>query len=89
MGEHHREHCDPPRVRGHLERLRRSTVSSRSRLAPAGACPSPTTPSPVVLVEALTGAPSPFAPPRGSWRTPAATPVKRRVSHATPRKANA
>jgi len=62
MGEQH-----------HVHRLR-----SRSRLAPAGACPSATTPSPVVLAEVPTGVPSPFVPPRGSWRTPAAAPVKGR-----------
>ena len=64
MGEHH-----------HTRRL-----SSRSRLAPAGACPSPTTPSPVALAEVPTGVPSPCVPPRGSWRTPAAASVKGRSS---------
>jgi hypothetical protein len=43
-----------------------------------GPCPSATTPSPVALAEVPTGAPSPCVPPRGSWRTPAAAPVKRR-----------
>jgi len=48
-----------------------------------GACPSPTTPSPVVLAEAPTmGAPSPLASPRGPWRIPAAASVKRRVGRA-------
>ena len=63
MGEHY--HTRRPR--------------SRSRLAPAGACPSATTPSPVALAEVPTGAPSPCVPPRGPWRTPAAASVKGRV----------
>jgi hypothetical protein len=51
-------------------------------IACRGACPSPTTPSPVVLEEALTRVPCPLAPPRGPWRIPAAASVKRRTSSA-------
>jgi hypothetical protein len=36
----------------------------------------------VTLEEVPTGDPSPYAPPRGSWRTPAAAPVKRRGARA-------
>jgi len=53
-----------------------------------GACPSPTTPSPVVLAEVPTVVPSTRTPPRGPWRDPAAASVKRRVSadrHASDR----
>ena len=49
MGEQH-----------HVHRLR-----SRSRLAPAGACPSATTPSPVALAEVPTGVPSPSSGLKG------------------------
>jgi hypothetical protein len=42
----------------------------------AGACPSPTTPSPVVLAEVPKVVRSTLTPPRGPWRDPAAASVK-------------
>jgi hypothetical protein len=39
----------------------------------------------VSLEEVPAGVPSPFVPPRGSWRTPAAAPVKGRGCHPNPR----
>ena len=59
-----------------------TTDRPKRRLPPEvqrGACPSPTTPSPVVLAEAPTGTCSSLAPPRGPWRTPAAAPVEGRA----------
>ena len=77
MREHRRERTAQTDLRSVCHRRLRS----RS-VAPQGACPSVITPSPMALEEVPTGAPSPYAPPRGSWCTPAAAPVKRRSRRA-------
>ena len=70
------------RETGEEHRMRENTAFHLAVCPGAGACPSPTSPSPVALAEALTGLPSRPLPPRGPWQVCATAPVKGRARFA-------
>ena len=70
------------RETGEEHRMRENTAFHFAVWPHAGACPSPTSPSPVALAEALTGLPSRPLPPRGPWQVRATAPVKGRARFA-------
>jgi len=80
MREHHREQISRGQARPTACLM--VTPCCPSHPFPARSLSERHQPSPVALAEAPVGAPSPFAPPRGSWRTPAAAPVKGRSRRA-------